>query len=170
MFCSKCGNQIEEGTVFCPKCGQKIGDNVETTKEISPIEKRYEIVFSKYIINRYKSPSSCKWPKFETSMVKDGLIRVNGEDENGKPKMTAKIPQQQLRYIETYIDAQNSYGAMLREKILIVINEDGIPQRVLSQVKTTPIGGLTLLAKALSDSMNGVYYANMIKFPEWVDD
>ena len=25
MFCSKCGKQIQPGTVFCPGCGQKIG-------------------------------------------------------------------------------------------------------------------------------------------------
>ena len=24
MFCSKCGNEVDEGTVFCPKCGEKL--------------------------------------------------------------------------------------------------------------------------------------------------
>ena len=27
MFCSKCGNELQEGQVFCPKCGVKIGDD-----------------------------------------------------------------------------------------------------------------------------------------------
>ena len=29
MYCSKCGNKIEEGTQFCNKCGNKIEINTE---------------------------------------------------------------------------------------------------------------------------------------------
>ena len=25
MFCSKCGNELQEGQLFCPKCGAKVG-------------------------------------------------------------------------------------------------------------------------------------------------
>lgn len=24
MFCSKCGNELNEGTTFCPKCGSPV--------------------------------------------------------------------------------------------------------------------------------------------------
>lgn len=27
MFCSKCGNELQEGQAFCPKCGAKVGDD-----------------------------------------------------------------------------------------------------------------------------------------------
>ena len=47
MFCSKCGAELVEGTVFCPKCGTKVlevqdseevkidenGQSQETTKD-----------------------------------------------------------------------------------------------------------------------------------------
>lgn len=32
MFCSKCGNQLDEGVAFCPKCGAKVGETKENTK------------------------------------------------------------------------------------------------------------------------------------------
>lgn len=32
MFCSKCGNQLDEGVAFCPKCGTKVGAVKKNTK------------------------------------------------------------------------------------------------------------------------------------------
>ena len=33
MFCTNCGNEITDDTVFCPKCGAKAGkETVDTTK------------------------------------------------------------------------------------------------------------------------------------------
>ncbi len=50
MFCSKCGNEVEEGTAFCPKCGTELGDSkvksdtskskfASTTEKISLLKK-----------------------------------------------------------------------------------------------------------------------------------
>lgn len=41
MFCSKCGNEVEDGTAFCPKCGSKIGDTVSvgTSSGTTGVEK-----------------------------------------------------------------------------------------------------------------------------------
>ena len=39
MFCSKCGNEVDEGTVFCPKCGEKlINDNYQEKKNSTETE------------------------------------------------------------------------------------------------------------------------------------
>ncbi len=79
------------------------GHNVQApVKEKTELEKRYDEVFSNRIINVFKSPASCKWPELTPDMVKKGEIKIVG-------KLT------QCTYIETYIDAPNSYGAMLRK-------------------------------------------------------
>lgn len=31
MFCSKCGNEINEGDIFCPTCGQQVKKTIEST-------------------------------------------------------------------------------------------------------------------------------------------
>ena len=38
MFCSVCGNKIENGAAFCPQCGRKIDDvnNSNITENSSP--------------------------------------------------------------------------------------------------------------------------------------
>ena len=37
MFCSKCGNPVEEHAAFCPNCGNKIGSAADAAPE--PIDK-----------------------------------------------------------------------------------------------------------------------------------
>lgn len=36
MYCSKCGNEINEGSLFCPKCGAKVDTRVNNDEQ-SPI-------------------------------------------------------------------------------------------------------------------------------------
>ena len=38
MFCSKCGNPVEEHAAFCPNCGNKIGSAADAAPE--PVVKR----------------------------------------------------------------------------------------------------------------------------------
>lgn len=44
MFCSKCGNKLEEGTAFCPKCGTQVGNGkIEMEEERSmPVQQQSE--------------------------------------------------------------------------------------------------------------------------------
>ena len=48
-----------------------------------------------------------------------------------------------LRYIETYVDAPNAYGTMLREQIAIVIDEQSKFSMVLQALKN-PFTGNSL--------------------------
>ena len=94
--------------------------------EKTPLEKKYDECFEKHIINVFKSPSSCKWPRLTEDMIKEGNVSIlDGWSYKSK----------NVRYIETYIDAPNSYGAMLRKKLRIVIDGEGEPQMVLDNVK-----------------------------------
>ena len=94
----------------------------EAEKEVSPVERYYNECFRTKIINVYKSPSTCKWPPLEPSMIKEGIVNI----WNGK-----RFEDRNVRYIETYIDATNSYGAYQRGKLRIVIDSAGKPELVL---------------------------------------
>lgn len=78
---------------------------------LTPAEYRYNKFIEEKLRNRYKSPSSVKYPPFNSSMVKQGKISLDGRE-------------QIVKYIETYIDAANSYGAMLREETIIIIDAE----------------------------------------------
>ena len=105
-------------------------NNAEAEKVVTPIERYYNDCFKNKIVNVYKSPSTCKWPPLEPSMVREGVVSIlNG----------MKFENRNVRYIETYIDATNSYGAYLRQKLRIVIDGEGKPVQVIK-----PAGGDTV--------------------------
>lgn len=39
MYCSKCGNEVVEGTAFCPQCGQEIGGKPKSEGALAGIAK-----------------------------------------------------------------------------------------------------------------------------------
>lgn len=108
---------------------------VEPPKEKSPLAKQYDEVFARYVINVFKSPSACKWPELTSDMVIKGSFKIDG-------KMT------ECTYIETYIDAPNSYGAVLRQKLRFLMDENGIITRALTEMKTSGVTLLGMLANA----------------------
>lgn len=116
------------------------------TKEKSELEKRYDDVFSTHIVNSFKSPASCKWPELTPDMVKKGEIKIDS-------KMT------QCTYIETYIDAPNSYGAMLRKNLRLVVDDNGEITRALQELQTS---GVTLLG-AIVNAANKDNWTDIVK-------
>ncbi len=46
MFCSKCGNQIQDGTQFCPNCGNSLNDvgTPQAAKEVKVMLDPSEVV------------------------------------------------------------------------------------------------------------------------------
>lgn len=113
-------------------------------KEKSELEKQYDAVFFNHIINAFKSPASCKWPELTPDMVKKGEIKISGS----LTKCT---------YIETYIDAPNSYGAMLRKKLRLVVDNSGKITRALEELQTSGTSLLGIIANAaLKDSWDDI--------------
>lgn len=98
----------------------------DTSAEITPLEKKYEDVIRNKIAYAFKSPAGVKFPALEPSMIKEGKLKI---------MMGWSIKEQYVRYVETYVDAPNSYGTMLRQKLAIVIDEDFEPQMVVTPVK-----------------------------------
>lgn len=63
MYCTKCGNKLEETNLFCTKCGTKINRvqnnniNNNTSKEIEISEEELELI-KKQRNNRENSPKN----------------------------------------------------------------------------------------------------------------
>lgn len=98
--------------------------------EKTPAQKIYEAYMTKVVATAFKSPSQVKFPPFDPSMVKSRTIKLDMKEQN-------------LRYIETYVDAPNSYGAMLREDIIIGINDNFAPLFWAQHLQISPILGKT---------------------------
>lgn len=55
MFCSKCGNQLQDGTLFCPSCGNKVGEAPTLKTEVKVILDPAEVAPAKKISDSSKS-------------------------------------------------------------------------------------------------------------------
>ena len=104
MYCNKCGKQIVDNSIFCNYCGVKIE---QTSQNELPKSKDNLIIEAcKDCIKQLKSPSTVNFDKVE----------IRDKDDYGRI------------YLYAEVDAQNSFGAMLRNKLRIVlqqVNDDG---------------------------------------------
>ena len=105
MYCNKCGKQIVDNSIFCNYCGVKIE---QTSQNELPKSKDNLIIEAcKDCIKQHlKSPSTVNFDKVE----------IRDKDDYGRI------------YLYAEVDAQNSFGAMLRNKLRIVlqqVNDDG---------------------------------------------
>lgn len=104
MYCNKCGKQIVDDSVFCSYCGVKIEQVIQDEQPKS----RDDLIIEacKDCIKKHlKSPSTVNFDKVE---IKD-------RDSYGRI------------YLYAEIDSQNSFGAMMRGNLHIVlqnVNED----------------------------------------------
>ena len=91
MFCSKCGKQIADGSVFCSFCGAQIGAPSQTTANTTPTTKEGWMLLAVQdaIRSGMKDPDSAKFENFESIEI-DGYGRT---------------------YAEIVVRAKNSYGA-----------------------------------------------------------
>lgn len=101
--------------------------------EKSPIEVKYEDTMKNKVAYAFRSPSGIKFPPLQSSMIKEKKLKII---EGWSTK------ERQVRYIETYVDAPNAYGTMLRQKIAIVVDENFDAQMVITPVKGL-LGGET---------------------------
>lgn len=91
--------------------GKPVG---EPEREKSPAEITYETYIKEKVAPSFKSPSMVQFPPFNPTMVKKGFIKIDS-------------CEREEMYIETYVDAPNAYGTMLRENIIIGIDENFTP-------------------------------------------
>lgn len=105
------------------------GNAVEApAREKSPAELTYEKYITGTVSKMFRSPGSIKFPPFDPAMVKQGTIKLD-------------FKEQYVKYIETYVDAPNAYGTMLREEIIIGIDDDFNPLFWAQHVQVSPLLG-----------------------------
>lgn len=100
MFCKKCGAQLADDSLFCAKCGERVAtDNTEMN---TPKTKEYWMLETiKTTVNDIlKSPRSATY----------GEMCDYAEDAYGRV------------YVNITVDAQNSYGALLRMKFNVLFD------------------------------------------------
>ena len=123
------------------------GNEQAPVKEKTPLELQYDEVFSKHIINAFKSPASCKWPELTSEMIIKGAFKYDGKEN-------------ECTYIATYIDAPNSYGAMLRKELRLILDDNGKIIRAMEKLQTSGVTLLGMLANAaLKDT-----WTDIVKF------
>ena len=105
MYCNQCGKQIEDDSLYCNYCGAKIKQFTQT--ENAKNHEDLIITACKDCVEKHlKSPSTVNYINIE----------VKESDNYGRV------------YLYVELDAQNSFGACLRNKLHVIlqsINEDG---------------------------------------------
>ena len=75
MFCTKCGKETENGTLFCPNCGERLQDtalsvirldNSKTPREV-PTHGAPDYCFSQYLIPESGLNSVLMYPSPEST-------------------------------------------------------------------------------------------------------
>lgn len=105
MYCNKCGKQISDDSIFCNYCGEKVKiqseDVTRKTQDDTIISACKDC-----IIKHLKAPSTVQFL----------VVEIQDRDDYGRI------------YLYAEIDAQNAFGAMLRNKLRVVlqsVNKDG---------------------------------------------
>lgn len=107
MICQKCNKEIDDRSNYCMWCGEKVVLEVEM-ENLSVEEQVYLRVLNDIVPKYIKSPQTLKYPKFNMDMLK---VEHEGWDD-------------QHYLIESHIDSQNSFGALIRTKIKIKLNKN----------------------------------------------
>lgn len=111
---------------------QVLSGKEEEEATMTPLEQKYDDFMRNKVSVGFKSPSSIKFPRLQSSMIKEGELKIS----KGLGSKT-----QYLRYIEVPVDAPNAYGTMLRENLALVLDENSDFIMVLQELKSPFTGG-----------------------------
>lgn len=57
MFCTKCGNQIQDGAAFCPGCGNKIGETTSApVEETVVVKSKKDFIYERFCLYMTANP------------------------------------------------------------------------------------------------------------------
>jgi hypothetical protein len=76
---------------------------------------KYDDYMQNHVLQLYRSPGACKYAPFDNSLIKEGEIEI---------LEGWKYVKRQCRWIQTWADAQNGYGAYIRSNMILVIDDD----------------------------------------------
>lgn len=84
MKCSKCNNEIEEGSAFCPSCGTKV-EEVKETEEVKTQEESTEV----------KTQEVAEEPVVETKEENKDVVKEEVKKEEVKETVNAETPKKE---------------------------------------------------------------------------
>ena len=138
MFCTKCGNKLEEGTAFCPKCGTKAGAVEPAAAEAAPnvvIKSKKEFIYEKFCLYMTANPMIV------------GFNPTFGELENYEEGAGGMV------YCELVASTRNALGKTKKTRFGAVIEEveaDGnVVFKGAGPQLVTPITGTKMLKTVL---------------------
>lgn len=100
--------------------------NAAALEAKSPLERKYEGFMRNNVAITFRNPLSVNFPPLQRSMVKQGELSVCLDEG---------VVVREFRYIETYVEALNSYGDVIKERIAIAIDEKMNFTMVLQELK-----------------------------------
>lgn len=139
MFCTKCGNQIDERMAFCPKCGNKVGEAAVEANNTAAAE---VVVKSKkeFIYERF-----CLYMTAQPMIV--GFNPTFGQLENYEEGANGMV------YCELVASTRNALGKTKNTRFGAVIQEveaDGnVVFKGAGPQLMTPLTGTKMLKKML---------------------
>jgi len=139
MFCTKCGNQLNDGMAFCPKCGNKVGEATVETNNTTDTE---VVVKSKkeFIYERF-----CLYMTAQPMIV--GFNPTFGQLENYEEGANGMV------YCELVASTRNALGKTKNTRFGAVIQEveaDGnVVFKGAGPQLMTPLTGTKMLKKML---------------------
>lgn len=136
MFCTKCGNQLEEGTVFCPKCGTKLGTSETPVAADEPemiVKSKKEFIYESF----------CRYMTMNPMLV--GINPSFGELENYEEGADGMV------YCELVASSRNALGKTKKTRFGAVIQEveaDGnVVFKGAGPQLITPLSGTKMIQK-----------------------
>ena len=134
MFCSKCGNQLDDGAVFCSKCGNKVGETAETVSN-TIVKSKKECIYESF----------CRYMTVNPMIV--GFNPSFGELENYEEGVGGMV------YCELVASTRNALGKTKNTRFGAVIQEveaDGnVVFKGAGPQLMTPVTGTKMLKKVL---------------------
>lgn len=136
MFCTKCGNNLEEGTAFCPKCGTKVGESQAAPESNNVVIKsKKECIYEKF----------CNYMRANPVIV--GINPTFGELENYEEGAGGMV------YCELVASTRNALGKTKLTRFGAVIQEveaDGnVVFKGVGPQLVTPLTGTKMLKTVL---------------------
>jgi|GEM_PF-1626726 len=138
MFCTKCGNKLDEGTAFCPKCGTKVAGDAPVIENSDPnvvIKSKKEFIYERFCIYMTANPMIV------------GFNPTFGELENYEEGAGGMV------YCELVASTRNALGATKKTRFGAVIKEveaDGnVVFKGAGPQLVTPLTGTKMIKKLL---------------------
>lgn len=135
MFCSKCGNQLEDGAVFCAKCGNRVGTIAEPAEENLIVKSKKECIYDSF----------CHYMTINPLIV--GVNPTFGELENYEEGADGMV------YCELVASSRNALGKTKKTRfgaVISAVEADGnVVFKGAGPQLVTPISGTKMVRKLL---------------------